>query len=170
MRIIKYDAYDEQTKAELKKILDESGSSLALMIPKQADFDMKDGKQTNGDGSLQQSFIKALNDELSIIVLGNTETTTSSAGSGYAQSTVHAEQQNQIMRSDLIYTANMLNDPKFISILRSYGYPVMDGRFVFDNEVDIAYLKDRLSIDKEIAGIVPVAEDYWYTTYGIPKA
>ena len=78
VRVIKYDSYDDQTKAELKKILDESGSSLSLMIPRQADFEIKDGKQTNSDGDLQLSFIKILNEEMSVTILGNTETTNSS--------------------------------------------------------------------------------------------
>jgi hypothetical protein len=168
VRIIKYDSYDEQTKLELQKILDESGSSLSLMIPRQADFDIKDGKQTNCDGNLQLSFIKALNEEMSIIVLGNTETTTSSYSTGYAQSKIHLEQQYEITRSDLVYTAAMLNSPIFLSILRSYGYPVQSGSFVFAKDMDIDYLKNRVAIDKEVSQMVPVPESYWYDTYGIP--
>ncbi|MBS1687862.1 MAG: DUF935 family protein [Bacteroidetes bacterium] len=169
VRVIKYDAYDEQTKQELKKVLDESGSSLALMIPKQADFEMKDGKNVSGDGRLQLSFLRAMNEEMSIIILGNTGTTTTDSGSGYAQSRVHEEQQREIHRSDMVYTINMLNDPKFLSILRSYGYPVDGGYFCFSKDMDLEKLKARLDIDKEISGIVPVPEDYWYNTYGIPK-
>ena len=168
VRVIKYDSYDEQTKLELKKILDESGSSLSMMIPRQADFEIKDGKQTNCDGNLQLSFIKSLNDELSITVLGNTETTTSSYSTGYAQSKVHLDQQYEITRSDLIYTAAMLNSPHFISILRGYGYPVSNGRFTFTKDMDIDYLKTRIAIDKELAQQVPLPEDYWYNTYGVP--
>ncbi len=167
VRIIKYDSYDEQTKVELKKILDESGSSLSIMIPRQADFEIKDGKQTNCDGNLQLSFIKALNDEMSITILGNTETTTSSNTSGYAQSRVHLDQQYEITKSDLIYTAAMLNSPKFISILQGYGYPVNKGRFVFSKDLDVDYLQTRITIDKEVAQMVAVPESYWYDTYGI---
>ena len=169
VRVIKYDAYDEQTKIELKQILDETGSSLSMMIPRQADFEIKDGKQTNCDGNLQLSFIKALNEEMSITILGNTETTTSSYSTGYAQSKVHLEQQYEITRSDLIYTAAMLNSPQFISILRSYGYPVQNGRFTFTKDMDIDYLQARIAIDKQVAQAVPVSDDYWYNTYGIPK-
>jgi uncharacterized protein DUF935 len=168
VRIIKYDSYDEQTKLELKKILEESGSSLSLMIPRQADFEIKDGKQTNCDGNLQLSFIKALNDEMSITILGNTETTTSSLSAGYAQSKIHLEQQYEITRSDIIYTAAMLNSPRFLAILRSYGYPVHNGSFVFSKDLDIDYLQTRIAIDKEVAQMVPVADSYWYDTYGIP--
>ncbi len=168
VRIIKYDSYDEQTKLELRKILEESGSSLSMMIPRQADFEIKDGKQNNSDGNLQLSFIKALNEEMSITILGNTETTTSSYSTGYAQSKVHLEQQYEITKSDIIYTAAMLNSPKFLSILQSYGYPVTNGHFVFAKDMDIDYLKTRVAIDKEVAQMVPVAESYWYDTYGIP--
>ena len=168
VRIIKYDSYDEQTKSELKKILDESGSSLSLMIPRQADFEIKDGKQTNCDGNLQLSFIKALNEEMSILILGNTETTTSSISTGYAQSKVHLEQQYEITRSDLTYTAAMLNTDKFSAVLRGYGYPVDGGRFVFSKDMDVDYLKTRVAIDKEVSQIVPVSASYWYDTYGIP--
>src|SRR5665213_760576 len=86
VRVIKYDAYDLKTKMELQQVLDESGSRLAIMIPKQADFEMQDGKQSNGDGKLQDTFKTACNDEMSVIILTNTETTTSSVKSGYAQS------------------------------------------------------------------------------------
>ncbi|MES2701818.1 MAG: DUF935 family protein [Bacteroidota bacterium] len=168
VRVIKYDSYDDQTKAELKKILDESGSSLSLMIPRQADFEIKDGKQTNCDGNLQLSFIKALNQELSITVLGNTETTSSSDSAGYAQSKVHLQQQYEITHSDMVYTAAMLNSKKLTSVLRSYGYPVQDGAFVFAAEQDLAHLQSRIAIDKEIAALVPVPESYWYDTYGVP--
>ena len=168
VRVIKYDSYDEQTKAELKKILDESGSSLSLMIPRQADFEMVDGKQNNCDGNLQLSFIKALNEEISILILGNTETTSSSLSTGYAQSKVHLEQQYEITRSDLIYTAAMLNSDKFLSVLRGYGYPIDNGRFVFSKDMDIDYLQSRIAIDKEVAEMVEVPDSYWYDTYGVP--
>ena len=167
VRIIKYDSYDTQTKAELKQVLAESGSSLSMMIPRQADFEIKDGKQSNSDGDLQLSFIKMLNDEMSIIILGNTDTTTSNHTSGYAQSKIHLEQQYEITRNDIAYTAAMLNDPKFIAILSSYGYPVQGGAFVFSKDMDIDYLSKRIAIDKEVATHIDIPAGYWFDTYGI---
>lgn len=167
MRIIRYDSYDEQTKAELRKILDHSGSSLSVMLPRQADFEIKDGKQSNSDGDLQLSFIKMLNDELSVLVLGNTDTTTSSHSSGYAQSKIHLQQQYEITRSDLSYVSGMLNHPHFTAILNSYGYPVVGGKFVFSKDMDIEYLTQRIVIDKAVAEQVSIPASYWYDTYGI---
>jgi hypothetical protein len=169
VRIVKYDAYDEKTKIELRQVLDESGSALALMIPKQADFDMKDGKQSNGDGKLQETFKNAMNDEMSVIVLGNTETTTSSKSSGYAQSETHSKQQNEVTKDDLKFVENMLNNPIFLNVLASYGFPVDGGRFSFQIEMDLNYLRMRKEIDDFVSKKVPVGDDYWYETYGVPK-
>lgn len=170
VRVIKYDSYDEQTRMELKRILDESGSSLSMMIPRQADFEIKDGKQANSDGGLQLSFIKALNEEISVTVLGNTETTNSSRSAGYAQSKIHQEQQFEITKADIAYTASMLNSEQFLGVLRSYGYEIDGGRFVFAREMDVEQLHKRVAIDKELHAIVDIPVAYWSETYGVPVA
>jgi len=168
VRVIKYDSFDDQTRTELRRILDEAGSSLAMMIPRQADFEIKDGKQANSDGGLQNSFIKALNEEISVTVLGNTETTNSSRSAGYAQSRIHQEQQYEITRSDIAYTAAMLNEPQFLAVLASYGYPVDGGKFVFAKGTDVDHLEKRIAIDKQLAEVISIPQSYWYDTYGIP--
>ncbi len=169
VRIVRYDSYDEQTRAELKNALDNTGSSLSIMIPKQADFEIKDGKQSNGNGELQMSFIKSLNDELSILILGNTDTTTSSNSSGYAQSRIHLEQQYEITKSDLAYVVTMLNSPQFKNILIGYGYPADFGQFVFSKDMDIEYLTQRIAIDNQLAQHISLPESYWLETYGINR-
>lgn len=169
VRIIYYDAYDTRTKQELRTLLDNTGSSLAMMIPKQAQFEMLDGKTSNANGDLQTKLIRSCNDEMDIAILGNTETTSSSSSSGYAQAKEHGKQQLEITKSDLKFVANTLNDPAFLKILASYGYPVEGGVFEFEMDVDLDNLKKRLDIDTAVAGKVPVADDYWYETYGIPK-
>lgn len=169
IRVIKYDAYDNKTKIELKQVLDESGSSLALMIPKQADFEIMDGKGANGDGKLQESLKTACNDEMSVTVLGVTETTTSSKSSGYAQSDTHQKQQSEVVKDDMTYLLDYVNSSQFLSILKSYGLPVDGGAFEFKKEIDLEALKVRKEIDMFVSGKVPVSDDYFYDTYGIPK-
>jgi hypothetical protein len=104
---------------------------------------------------------------MSVIVLGNTETTSSSYSSGYAQSRIHLEQQYEITKSDMAYAAAMLNDTRFLNILASYGYAVDGGRFVYARETDTDYLGKRMAIDKELAAIIDIPAAYWYDTYGI---
>jgi hypothetical protein len=169
IRIMYYDAHDQQAKIELKQTLDASGGSLALMIPKGVEFDIKDGKVTNGDGKLQQNLIDTCNRETSVVVLGNTETTTNGQTGTGAKSKVHKDQQDEICKSDLFYLNNWLNSPQFLQILKSYGYPVEGGRFEIPQEISIEYLKERISIDIQLPEDLPIADDYWYATYNIPK-
>ena len=168
VRIIYYDAYDTKTRQELKQLLDESGSSLAMMIPKQAEFQMLDGKTSNGDGQLQERFKIACNEEMAIAILGNTETTSSSKSSGYAQSKEHGKQQDERIKSLLKFVANTLSSQTFLTILKSYGYDT-EGKFQYGKEIDVLELKTRMEIDTFVSEKVPVSDDYWYDTYGIPK-
>lgn len=169
VRIIYYDAYDTKTKGELRQLLNDSGSSLAMMIPKQAQFQMLDGKTSNGTGELQLGFIRYCDEAMSVATLGNSETTTSSKSSGYAQANIHSKQQLEITKSDIAFVQNVLNEPQFLEILRSYGYPVDGGSFEYEMEIDLETLKLRKEIDEFVAGKVPVGDDYWYDTYGIDK-
>ncbi len=142
---------------------------MSLILPKQAGFKMEDGKTANANGDLQMQFIKALNDEMSVIVLGNTQTTTSSEGSGYAQSKEHGEQQEEFTKDDMVFELQHLNDAKFLALLQSYGYPVAGGQFCYEEEVDINKLTSRIAVDKEVSKLVPIDDDYFYETYHIPK-
>lgn len=170
VRIMKYDAYDPVTKMELQQVVDEAGSSLALLIPKQADFEMKDGKQSNGNGELQEKLMNACNNEMSVIILGNTETTSNSNGGSNAKAKEHGKQQDEVTKSDLKFVANMLNQPHFISILKSYGLPVVDGgRFKHEKEVDVYEVTSRLNMMAVIAKHEPINPDDWYNIAGLTK-
>ena len=170
VRVMKYDAFDPQTKSELDKIADESGSSLVIKIPKQVDFEMMDGKISNGDGKLQQLLKDSMNAEMSVIILGNTETTSSENGGSNAKSQTHAEQQLEITKSDLEFEAGWLNDEKFLAILATYDYPVEGGEFVYVEDVDPTAVKNKLEAATTLrSNGVPVDDDYFYEVSGIPK-
>jgi Protein of unknown function (DUF935) len=169
IRVAKYDAHDIKTKTQLKQVLDEAGSSLALMIPKQAEFEIMDGKTSNSDGQLQQRLKDSCNDEMSVVILANTETTTNSKGGSNAKSKEHGKQQLAVTKSDMKFLLGKLNSKKFLAILASYGLPVAGGHFKFEKEIDITALAEKVVIDSTVAEQVPIGDDYWYDTYGIPK-
>lgn len=169
IRVGKYDANDLLTKKELGKALNEAGGSLAIMIPKQAEFEILDGKQSNANGDLQKQLTDACNNEMMVCILHNTETTTSTNGGSNAKAKEHGKQQLEVTVSDMAYVLGWLNSPKFLGILKSYGLPVDGGYFEFEQEADLAKLTQKLNIDMQVAKMVPVADDYWYETYAIPK-
>lgn len=171
VRVGKYDANDDATRSELKKALVDAGGSLAIMIPKQAEFEIMDGKSSNANGDLQEKFINACNNEMDVAILGVTETTGNSNGGSNAKAKEQSKQQLEITKSDMAYLLSKLNSNKFKSILRSYNLPINDNlKFVFEKEIDLAHLSSKIIIDTQVAKQgVPIADDYFYETYNIPK-
>lgn len=171
VRVGKYDANDDGTRIQLKKALTETGGSLAIMIPKQAEFDIIDGKTSNANGELQERLKNACNNEMSIVVLGNTETTGNDNGGSNAKAKEQRKDQLEITKSDLVFVRNLLNSEKFLNILASYGYKVDGGRFEVEKDIDITILQQKAIVDTTIVGAskLPVSDDYWYETYSIAK-
>jgi Protein of unknown function (DUF935) len=167
--IAKYDGFNEKTKIELNQMMEEAGSSLRMQMPKGVDFQMLDGKTSNGNGDLQQKFVDHCNQELSVMVLGATGTTNAEQGSGYAQSKTHAKQQQEILKADMIDMKNLLNSQHFIDILKSYGLPVDGGAFCFEQDADIYEMQAKLSIVTQVAKMEPVSADYIYEISNVPK-
>lgn len=167
-----YDVYDEESRKEAFNLASNAGSNLAIVRPKQIEFDIKDGKQTNGDGKLQDSFRQAINEEIALIVVGNTLTSTSHGGGAYALGLVHQEDQDDIIESDINDITNVLNSKKFLDIVKSYGYPVVEGgHFEFEDETSIKELQEHQKIDEFLVNSVklPLSHDYFYERYNRPK-
>ena len=171
VRVVKYNPFEVGTEAKLNAELNKDGNLLYVMIPNTATFEILDGKSGNANGDLQHTFVKALNDEISIILVGNTETTGNSGTGSQAKSKTHSDQQKEILKSDLAYLESMLNDPHYHNILASYGLPVVEGgRFNIKNEIDISYAIQKIEIDIALSAAgLPIAEEYFYQTYDIPK-
>lgn len=171
IRVIKYDAFDRQAKVELQEVVDEAGTSLALLIPKTADFEIMDGKTSNANGDLQSKFHKELNDEIDVCLLGNTETTGNNNGGSNAKAGIQHKDQQEITKSDMDYLLGYLNDEQFAAILKSYGYPVVEGgEFVLEEEKDLEKVGKQLGFVERAKKMgIPVSDDYVYELTGIPK-
>lgn len=165
----KYNGFDAKTKLELDETMRNFGGSNRMMIPNEAGIEIIDGKTTNGNGDLQDKFRQACNQELSVLVLGATETTNSSSGSGYAQSKTHSQQQDIILKADMIDMMDWLNSEQFLTIAKSYGYNTDGGHFAFEEEVDTADVQARLKIATDVNKITPVSDDYIYEISAVPK-
>lgn len=170
IRVIYYDAFDDKTRVQLKQVLDDAGSSLALMIPNQAKFEIMDGKSSNGDGQLQERLKNACNNEMGIIILGNTETTGNDNGGSNAKAQEQGKQQLEITKKDIKFLLSQLNDERFINILASYGYPVQGGKFEIQEEADPYKVKAQMEVVTMVrASGTPVDDEHVYKITGIPK-
>lgn len=168
--VTKYDSFDEKTKKELDDVMRNAGSSLRLQIPNQANFEIIDGKSANnGTGELQEKFKEACNKEMSIRILGASETTGSSSSSGYAQSKEHGRQQDEIIKNHMVDVLHHLNSPQFKTILKSYGLPAESGNFYYEDEVNYTEVQSKLNIATQVRKITPVSDDYIYEITSVPK-
>ena len=168
--ILKYKGHDLQARKAGERIVEKAGNSMKIVIPEEMGFDMKDGKMSNGDGQLQETFVERMNQEMSMIILGNTDTSTKGAGS-HGKAETHSEEQKQLMKDDMDDIIDLLNSDHFMNILRSYNLPVEGGRFEYDGEADMAYLEKKLKIDIPLitqTGL-KVSKKYLYDTYFIPE-
>lgn len=166
-----YPAGDPELKAELGSALKESGASLSVLLPEGTSVEIIGDHVTAGNGQVHDVMFKQCNNELSILWLGNVETTGSDNGGSNAKSKVHSDQQKEIIKSDMLDMQDMLSDFKLQTILKSYGIPLQPGvgRFIFEKEFDLEMLKNRKDIDIALSGKIPISDDYFYETYGIPK-
>jgi hypothetical protein len=168
--VTKYDTFDIKTKQQLATMMEQAGASLKLSIPKQADFEIMDGKTSNGNGDLQDKFKDACNDELSILILTVTETTKASSSSGYAQSNTQSDEQFEVTTDDIQFVTGLLNSDKFLNILASYGYAVDGGSFIMEEPKKPAEQLVRVQVLQGLKNIgLPLDDDKLYEEFGVSK-
>lgn len=169
--VFEYEAGDEQTKIKLDEIVQTEGNLKRVLLPTAAKYRQEQPSNTSGNGELQDKHRNAMNQEMAVGILGATEVTTSSSSSGYAQSSTHADQMDQIIKDDMLDLADWLNCTHFINILKSYGLPVVEGgKFEHDSEINIGFLEKKWNIDKEaIDRGVKVSLKYIRETYRLPE-
>ncbi len=169
-RIGEYDGYDDTQRARLEKALDEAGSAAYAVIPKGANIRFEQNK-SNGDGQLFKLLKDACNQEISVTILGQTETTTSSTSSGYAQSQTHAQTEDELFKGLRDFVRRTLNR-KFIKILQANGVETNGGYFIVKGEgQEKLSKKESYEIHKSIAKDLelPINPDFFYETYGMSK-
>lgn len=168
-KIGRYSGYDEATRIALEGALDEAGSALSIVIPEEAKLEFLESKTTTASGNLYKDLANACDEQLSILILGQTETTKSSKSSGYAQSHTHSEQQEQIADDDRAYIIGYL-ETEVRRVFKSMGLPMDGGEWQFEAEQEHISLKDRVVIDTTLKEKgLPIDDDYFYEKYGIPK-
>jgi phage gp29-like protein len=165
LRIGKYDVGDIAGKTALDESLDGIGSAGWMSIPKDTEIQIIEGKTGAGDGKLFETFKNSCNDELIILVLGQTMTTNN--GASNAQGQVHLTVQDAINKKDERNIKRILNT-RFKSVLDNLGYPVGNGKFDVKTE-NLLSTKERLEILNMVADKTPVADDEYYSTSGVPK-
>lgn len=170
-REYRYDGFSPEVKNELEKAAEAYGSAAYAILPKEADFTIHPTPNVQGGGQLYDDLREACNQELSILILGQTETTMSSKSSGYAQSKTHAQTEDDINADDRKFELAVMNE-KVAPVLANLGYPVVEGGY-FDHEIEDVKLskKDEADILIKLRNgfNLPIDEGYIYEHFAIPK-
>jgi SPP1 gp7 family putative phage head morphogenesis protein len=164
-----WDGFDEGQRLKLLDAINSLGSGGALVRPAGTNVSLIENK-SNANGDLQDKFMSFLNREISKALLGSTETTESSASSGYAQAETHAGQDDKKNESDINFARRVLNS-RFIKILNAHGFAAFNGRFIIEGEDNELTTKESFEIHKALRKELglQISDDFFYETYGIPK-
>jgi phage gp29-like protein len=168
-REYRYSGYDETTEALLKKNAEEMGSAPYMILPDGTSITFHDLKHGTGAGDVYERLAKFCDEQISILLLGNTETTTSSDGSGYAQSKTHRESENDIKAAYKKRVRRALN--RVVKpILYNLGWNVARGNFVPREEDKLDEKMSRLKILQSVKNLgAPVSDEQVYEQSGVAK-
>lgn len=157
----------EQSRGILEKALAEAGAAGYVVAPQDANLQFHNPTAGSQSNDIFRFLIDQCNQELAVLVLGNTMTTQEAKHSGYAQSETHRQTQDEIHADDRKFILRCLNE-KLTPYLEALGYPVKGGEWHFD-EGDGLTLAQRLDIDIKLSEKIAIGPDYWYEKYMVPK-
>lgn len=170
-REFKYDGFNKDVRQELEKSAEAYGAAGYAILPKEAEVVLHQTNNAQGSAQLYDTLREACNQELAILILGQTETTMSSQSSGYAQSKTHAQTEDDINADDRKFELAIMNE-KVAPILANLGYPIIEGGY-FGHEVEDAKLSKSDEADILIklknGFALPIEDDYLYENFGVPK-
>lgn len=169
--VFMYTLFNPQVQSEIDQIMSKAGSARKYKLPDGVKYEHHENKGGNSTGDAQLKLIDILNKEMAIKQVGGTETTGTSNGSGHAQATVHYAVQQEVIKEDMDYLIELLNEPKFFNVLKSFGIPVLEGgEFDFDREIDldqITKLKEVIRTGKELG--LRIGQKFVHESLGIPE-
>lgn len=162
-----WDGFDLEQRQKLSKAIQEMGGGGVIIRPAGTTIDIK-GNGGNSNGDLQDKFAAKMDDYISKVLLGSTQTTDSSKGSGYAQAKVHQDQDENKNLTDVNYVRRYLNS-RFIKVLKAAGFDTKGGTFVLKQKKTIN--KDAFEIHKtmKLDLKVPIDDDFFYENYGVKR-
>lgn len=169
-REARYDEYDEQTRQQLEKAMEEYGAANFAILPKSAQFILHDSSSGAGSNTVYKDFHEVCNAEISKTILGNTLTTEAGSKGARSLGEVHQDEEKEIKTDDDKFILDILNS-KFKAILKQFGYNVANGEIQYkvDRDADWYKKQSQWNVIASIREQTPVSDDYVYETFGIPK-
>jgi SPP1 gp7 family putative phage head morphogenesis protein len=166
IREYQYNPNNPDARKEAEKAAKEAGSASYLVVPEGTGLKLHKGVEGSQTGGVYEAMRLAMNEELAILILGQTMTTTD--GSSRSQAEVHESVEEDIHLEDRLWVEAILNH-KIKPLLVKHGYKVADGYFEFDKTENID-IQTQLDMDIKLNAVVPIDPDYFASKYNVPLA
>jgi len=163
IRIAKLGTLSEGVKDEVASWLKTMGTASYGVFPQFADIEIKESNNRDAFNVFMKK-IETVNSELSILVNGQTMTT--SDGSSRSQAEVHERTEDEITEADLKNVINWLNDV-VVPLLRFSGYDIKDNEHIGVEKITDP--NEKMKIDEKLmqhSGF-KLSKDYLEKTYGV---
>jgi phage gp29-like protein len=164
-----YDAFDDDTRLKVEKMLDEWGPGMSFVHPESVKIDLHPTNGSTSSSDVYDRFIQVCDAAIAKTVVGNTLTTEQGENGARSLGEVHQGEENEKKSSDELFILSILNT-QFRAILKRFGFNVTGGAIWFETpDKDWKALQEKWNIIGNIAEKVPVADDYIYEEFDIPK-
>lgn len=155
---------NDETADLLTEAFEKAGFESYMVAPKDAEIKLHQSTASSNDNF--RTLREAMNEELSILILGQNLTTSVKQGS-LAAADSHSDVESSINNADREFIVKILNE-SLLPILQRIGYNY-NGKFAFVYSDELA-IEKRIDVDVKLAGLVPIDDEYFYETYNVPAA
>lgn len=168
-REARYDGFNEVVRLQLEQALEKAASAAWIVLPKDAEFTMHEAKSGASSNELYNTLRQAMNEEMMVLILGATETTSSSKSSGYAQSQTHQQTVDELAQDDKVKEVCILNEI-VLPVLINLGLLPAGGHFANEEAVDLDTATKLIAIAAQVKLMgMPLDADNIYEISGLKK-
>lgn len=165
IRIYKYNAHDPTSRTKAETAAKNMGSAAYIVIPESMDVELVKGADAASTENYDRKRL-ATNEELAILVLGNTMTTKN--GSSRSQAEIHKEEQMEVHYEDIERIQFLLNYTAK-GFMAKYGLPIREGfSFEYEQSVKLTPAQKIELIKSLIDKGLEIPASYMYREFGIP--
>lgn len=167
LRWYEYDPHDPVARQQVTEQAEAQGSAAYVVVPKGTIVNFHEANKT-GSAETYGALHKILNDEITIGVLGQTLTTSTTGVGSNALGKVHMQVESELAMEDRLYFELFVNYVFKPQILLSHGYPLNDIRGSFTLTEEISMEKKLEMWLQMIDRGIPIAEEDFYEEFGVP--
>lgn len=163
-----YDGSDWETMAALKEEAEAQGSNGVYFHTSDTAMHLVDTANRSGSSELYDKLMQKCDEQISILILGNTLTTAVGDSGSRALGDVQKSEEEAILAEDRGYVLDVLNY-EMSDIFAALGINTTGGEWVYAEKEKIDRQQQADIVVKMNSLGLPISDDYLYDTFGIDK-